>query len=194
LVGDFVGWLVGTGVQGYSAYGFSGQMLWNAATGNPALSTVLRINGLPAHTSLDINFLFGAIDSWDSDNGTVSPDYFNVTVDGVLVFQPTFAIASGTHSYPNGLLHSGTNLGFSGWNDAAYDMGQAPELHNIAHTNSSVVIRFFSSGSGWQGGDDESWAIDNLEVRVNSVPLPGTVVLMGSGLAGLIGWRRFRNS
>jgi hypothetical protein len=184
------------GTQGFAAYGFGTKFLRNTTTGNPAQKTILTLTGLAAHDKIDINFLFGAIDSWDSTNGTARPDYFNVTVDGVLVFQPTFAIASGSVNYSNGLLNgpNPTQLGFSSWNDRAYDFGLAPELHNIAHTASSLTIEFFASGAGWQGGSDESWAMDGLEVRINptGIPLPGTMLLLGSGLMGLGAWRRFR--
>ena len=30
------------------------------------------------------------------------------------------------------------------------------------------------------------------DVNVSEVPLPGAMVLLGSGLLGLVGWRRFR--
>jgi hypothetical protein len=189
------------GTQGFFAYGFGGNFLRNTAPGssvpgNPAQKTILTLTGLPAHDEIDINMQFAAIDSWDSTNGISAPDYFNVTVDGVLVFQPTFNNASGTVNYPNGLLNGPdpTQLGFSSWGDRAYDWGPSfcPELHNIAHTASTLTIEFFASGAGWQGRDDESWAIDGLMVVVKPVtaPLPGTVLLLGSGLAGLLGWRR----
>ena len=185
------------GTQGFAAYGFGGNFLRNTTTGNPAQKTILTLTGLPAHDKIDINVQFAAIDSWDSTNGTITPDYFNVTVDGVLVFQPTFNNASGTVNYPTGLLNgpNPTQLGFNlTWGDRAYDWGPSfcPELHNIAHTASTLTIEFFASGAGWQGGNDESWAIDGLMVMVNPVtaPLPGTVLLLGSGLAGLLGWRR----
>jgi hypothetical protein len=43
------------------------------------------------------------------------------------------------------------------------------------------------------GGNDNMGAIlDN--VQLSAVPLPPGVFLLGSGLLGLVGWRRFRKS
>jgi hypothetical protein len=188
------------GVQGYAGLGplgnqFGGDFLINTSTGNPAQYTTLTLNGLPAHTSVNVNFLLAAIDSWDGYNGAswAAPDYLNVMVDGNTVFVHAFAITSGDTDYspPTGvLLSSGSNLGF--WdlqNDNAYNMYLEPAFQNIAHTGNSLTISWFASGAGWQGGTDESWAIEN--VRVDLVPLPPTVVLLGSGLLGLLGagWR-----
>ena len=37
-------------------------------------------------------------------------------------------------------------------------------------------------------------AVDNFYVGLAAVPVPPTVLLLGSGLLGLVGWRRFRKS
>jgi hypothetical protein len=34
------------------------------------------------------------------------------------------------------------------------------------------------------------YSVDNFKLEGTQVPLPGTVVLLGSGLAGLVFWRR----
>jgi hypothetical protein len=93
---------------------------------------------------------------------------------------------------PPVLLSSGSNLGFASWTDKAYNMYAETAFQNIAHTGSSLTINWFASGTGWQGGSDEFWAMDNVQVVLNNVvPLPPTVVLLGSGLLGLLGagWR-----
>jgi len=44
-------------------------------------------------------------------------------------------------------------------------------------------------------GRTASWQFHLLNVAAaNQVPVPGTLLLLGSGLAGLSGWRRFRKS
>jgi hypothetical protein len=169
------------GSQGFSAFGFGNNLFRNGDAGNPvAAATTLTLTGLPAHTALNIDFLLAVIDSWDSTNGSPAPDLFNLSVDGNPVFQATFAHASGNVNYNTGQLVYNTQLGFNGgWGDSAYDMSLEPLLHNIPHTASSVTITFFASGSGWQGGDDESWGIDNLTVTL--VPTPGAAALALAG-------------
>lgn len=71
-------------------------------------------------------------------------------------------------------------------------------LHSIAHTSSALTLEFFASGAGWQGGGDESWAIDNLKISINAragtvVPEPASLALFVPGLAVLaLLWRRKR--
>ncbi|MDP2046314.1 MAG: M23 family metallopeptidase, partial [Deltaproteobacteria bacterium] len=114
------------------------------------------------------------IDSWDGD-GEWGPDFFNVQVDGVSVFSQIFESYSAS---PGVLLFSGEDLGFSSsWNDSAYNMYLEPTFQNIPHTGSTLTISWFASGPNWQGGDDESWAIENVQVVLNKAflgfPLPG---------------------
>lgn len=178
-------------VQGYSAVaGFSGNLLRNATTGNPASYTTLTLSNLPTHTSIDINFLFAFIDSWDSTDGSPAPDWFNVKVDGVSVLQITAANASGTNTYGGAVLDPLTHRGWWGnYGERAFDMGPESAL-SMAHSASSLTIDFFAGGTGWQGGSDESWAIENLQVTANPVPLPGAVLFFAPGLAGLLAMRR----
>jgi len=178
-------------VQGYSAVaGFSGNLLRNATTGNPASYTTLTLSNLPTHTSIDINFLFAFIDSWDSTNGSPAPDWFNVKVDGISVLQITAANASGSNTYNGTVLDPLTHRGWWGnYGERAFDMGPESAL-SMAHNASTLTIDFFASGAGWQGSSDESWAIENLQVTANPVPLPGAVLFFAPGLAGLLAMRR----
>jgi hypothetical protein len=43
-----------------------------------------------------------------------------------------------------------------------------------------------------EGGDNVGMLLDRVELTYYPVPLPGAVWLLGSGLLGLTGWRRFR--
>lgn len=180
---EFSGAGAAEGTQGYASYGFGQQFLRNDTLGSPS---ILTLTNLPAHTAISIDLLLAAIDSWDSTNGSPSPDFFNISVDDVPVFQATFANTSGSNSY-GPLLVDNANLGFSGYLDDAADLTAIAALTNIPHTASSVVIKFYASGGGWQGSTDESWAIDNLSVT--AVPAPGAAAM---GLLGLAALRRRR--
>jgi hypothetical protein len=50
-------------------------------------------------------------------------------------------------------------------------MSLEPAFENIPHTSSTLTVEWFASGAGWQAGDDESWAIDNVEVIVKGDPV-----------------------
>jgi len=122
------GFINNAGVQGFNGLGnlgntFSGNFLYNDSTGNLATATTLTINNLPSHTSISVGFLLAVIDSWDSIDGSPSPDFFNVMIDDVSVFQTTFNIQSGNVNYippVNGDIGNGLfQRGFSGFNDLA---------------------------------------------------------------------------
>jgi hypothetical protein len=184
------------GVQGYAGLGpvgnqFGGHFL--RYTSVPLFDTSLTITGLPAHDHLSLAFLAAIIDSWD---GT---ELYKVTIDGTEVFSHWFQLATGDNSDyvapPGGLLSSGTDLGFSGCcyynRDRAYNMGVDP-VFTVAHTASTVTIVWkIGAISGpaadqWQGGADESWAIDNVKVSVSLTAtavgdtpgLPATLTLL----------------
>jgi hypothetical protein len=183
-----------TGVQGYAGLGSAGNVFGGEFLRSiPANHVVLTLADLPAHTSLDLAFLFAAIDSLDGTGSFPAGDFFEVRIDGQTVFNESFANAteSQIQSYqpPAGVeLARHADLGFSVgsyFGDSAYDLGLDPVFQGIAHTGSSLTIDFFMQGPGNQGLDDESWAIDNLSVRLAAVPEPGSGTLVLAGLAGL---------
>ena len=169
-------------VEGYDGLGpagntYSGQFLRNAATGNPATATTLTLFDLPPHQSISIRFLLSIIDSWEGNN-----DRFTVTLDGEDVFSNTFRnnnVGQG-YPYPTGTLifrnqEAAASSGTNALRDSGYDMSREPSLRDIPHTASTATITFFASGNNWDGGDDESWAIDNLEVMVSPAPVESLV-------------------
>jgi VCBS repeat-containing protein len=178
--------------QGYNGIGndgnvFSGNLLRNDAAGNPATATVLTLNNLPAHTHLDLNFLLAVIDSWNG-TGNGNSDFINVEVDGNIVFSETLDTADSfdqTYSPPADVfLVDGEHLGFADSSpngqfggffvDSALDMSLESSLSNIAHTASTLQVRFFASGSNWSGGTNESFGIDNLNVVLTNES-PGVI-------------------
>lgn len=179
---EFSGSISTESVQGYAGLGtgpdvFGGNFLRN--DDSPATLTTLTLSGLPPHDSVDINFLLAIIDSWDCDAPhPASPDFFNVNVDGNPVFADPFVNSSLEGSCVSPFIPSpgvelafkqnlGFNPGTSDHLDSAYDMGLEPVFQNIPHTSGTLTIEWFSSGAGWQGETDESWAIDNVRVTVN---------------------------
>lgn len=141
-----------------------------------------------------LSMTFGAIDSWDGVGSSYySNDTFQVRVDGRLVFSGVVANASGSSSLPaTGVttLASGYSFARSSWNDSVYKLDvNLGSLGAGAHT-----LSFQAVGGGWQGGDDESFAIDNVKVlgNVTAVPEPGTYALMLAGM-GLVALRTLRS-
>jgi len=148
--------------------------------------TTLTLSGLPAHSAVTIEMLLSVIDSWDNT------EILEIRLDGQLLFSHQWQIATGdSSSYmppPGGLLSSGTNLGFNSGGfhnrDRAYDLSIDPIFENIPHSSSTLTLEFTigsatagPAAANWQGGDDESWAIDNLSVSV-VVPEPSSLLLM----------------
>ena len=197
-------------VQGYAGIGtgtdlFSGSLLENATGGAvlapgtvPQIATRLTLTNLPTHTSIDVNFLLAIINSWDglaAVNATLAPDFFNVRVDGQVIFRESFDNARQglTQGYiaPPGVQLTPlpfTDLGFpsstSTSNESAWNLGLDPVFANIPHSASTLTIDLFADGAGFQGGTNESWGIDNLRVTLNGVPVVSPVsndTLIGNG-------------
>jgi hypothetical protein len=164
-------------VQGFAGLGdpgrqFGGSFLRYASTS--VVDTQLTVTGLPPHDRLSLGFLLAVIDSWDG------VEIFEVWVDGEVLFWNSFQLATGdSSSYyppPGGLLSSGSDLGFGANSfsirDRAYDMSLEPAFIDIPHTGDSVTIVWRveaipgAEASYWQGGDDESWAIDDVTIDV----------------------------
>lgn len=104
---------------------------------------------------------------------------------------------------PGGLLALNTPLGFTSYQsgdqydftDAAYDMYLEPSLSGIPHSASTLTIRWFASGTGYEGGIDESWGMDNVQVSLNgvtAVPEPSTRATCGvlAAIGAILGFYR----
>ena len=186
-------------VQGYAGLGagtntFSGSLLENATGGTeaasgtvPQIATTSTLTNLPTHTSIDVNFLLAIINSWDglsAVTATQAPDFFNVSVDGRVILRESFdnfrqGLAQGYMAPPAVQLTPlpFTDLGFPSSMatpnavDSAWNLGLDPRLDRIAHTASTLTITLIADGAGFEGGTNESWGIDNLNVSLNGVPI-----------------------
>jgi|GEM_PF-2285694 len=161
----------------------------------------LILTDLPPHEFVDLEFLFARVNTWD---GRTGPDHFNVRVDRQMVFSETFDHQSVEQETfepdPGVFLSRDTNLLFTNsGRDAAYDMGLQEEFRAIPHSADSILVEWYPSGRSWQGGRDESWAIENLRVLVHSEPalVNAPEPAAWISLAGLLPWlltRRRRNT
>lgn len=191
----------GAGVQVEPAQGLAGLGAAGNQFGGNVLryhaqqlhETTLTLTGLPPHTHVSVGFLLALLDSWD---GT---ELMQVVVDGDQRFSHWFQLATGdatSYLAPDGaLLSSGTNLGWSAGSyygrDRAYDLSLEPAFIDIPHTAPTLTVTWrlgaVSGGAAqnWQGGTDESWAIDNLVVSTSggtsAAPLPAAAArLLGN--------------
>ena len=138
----------------------------------------MTLSDLPEHDVVNVGMLLAIIDSWDNT------ETFDVRLDGELIFSHRWQLASGdSSSYQapeNALLSSGSPLGFGSGDafdrDRAYDLTNEPSLNGIPHTSDSLTLEFVIGSTtpgvaaeNWEGGNNESWAIDNLTVSVLSL-------------------------
>lgn len=195
-------------VQLYAGMGtgtnqFAGNFLHNDSGGNPSdggaipqTPTVLTLTSLPSHTSIDVNFLLAIIGTWNSATDAQGPDFFNVLVDGQSVFSENFRNFPpfpGSQGYvpPIGTLLTPNPSDLfadpGSFGDTAYDMSQDSSFRSIPHTASTLTIEWFADGAGFEGQDNESWAIDNVDVILNGlnpqVEAVFTVTVSGSDTA-----------
>lgn len=187
-----------TGVQGYEGLGPVGyQFGGNFLRSRTANVVTISLTGLPAHTSISLDFLFAAIDSLDGTGTYPSGDFLKVELDGQQIFRESFAnaLAEQIQSYvppPSGELARRVDLGFTQgfyYLDSAYDMSVEPRFHGIPHTGSTATFTFVIEGEGIQDMNDESWAFDRVRVTVNGghpADLNGDGTVNGADLGFLL--------
>ena len=66
--------------------------------------------------------------------------------------------------------------------ESGYDMGAEPAFDSIPHTASTLVVEWYATGTSYQGGTDESFAIENVEVVLNGTQVAPVPTLSQWGL------------
>jgi hypothetical protein len=159
--------------------GFGALHLYNGGT----LASVLSLTDLPTHTDLTLVFDLAIWDSVDGNPGGYPyGDTFELTIDGNTVISTLF----GNYGTPGGqslgpgieIAPNNQNYGYGGWVDSARRV-----TVTLPHTASTAVFGFQFPNA--QGGSDEGFGLDNLQVSVTPVPEPGSWALMGLGLFAL---------
>lgn len=200
------GFINGSG--GYAAYGFGNSMLRNWSGVDQPITLTLNL----AHAASNVTLTFDAafIDSWDGrSGGCCNPDLLRVALDGNTVLEhsinnvwgyvPGFGGTAESDPVPAGsvlFVDAGSALNLAGeWNGSSgYDSGIrfALNLGNLAAGEHTIA--WAPGGAGWQAGQDESFAIDN--VNVAAVPEPSSWLLMLAGLivTGALAVRRAKAS
>lgn len=163
---------------------FFNKYLSNTDAGSAASTTTFSVGAGTAVTGASVSVLLGIVDSWDNGAIGYGPDAFLVKLDGGTVFSAVFDnyqnLGATTAPGLTNLMY-GTNIMGSSYNDAVYTLNvNLGTLSAGSHTLSFVAV-----GPGWQGGGDESFALDNVAVTgtVVAVPEPETY---GLALAGLL--------
>lgn len=168
---------------------WTGNYFADRSSGNPADSSTLT--NLAPHTQVSASFILGFLESRDgNDNDSHAPDNLDFFIDGVKVATFTANNSHGNEDFGGGTIlgHHVLANGVDHYSDTIVDMSTASVM-TFAHSGSTLTLSLQASGAGWQGGTDDAWGIDAINITHDAQPVPGpsTWALMGLG-AGLLGF------
>lgn len=142
--------------------------------GGPGLLSATFSNGNPAGQTYG-----GAFSSYTSTAYTPCTAYQGYS--GAGQYGP---MTGANECYSLGYYFNDPNLGTQAM-DSVYNLN-----FSFAHSGSSMTLNF--AANGMQGLADESWGLDNVQLDMTPVPLPGTFSLLLVGLGALFGMARRR--
>lgn len=159
-------------------------------------TVILTLNDLPLHTQVTVSFDLFIINSWDGNHAAWGPDIWDLSVtNGPTLLHTTFSnieenpvdhpqaypdnYPGGNHSPCAGAIEV-DSLGYTYYGDSVYHLS-----YTFSHCAPLVQLSF--SASMTEGLSDESWGLDNVEVRVNGAgidwiektPMPVSVTSFG---------------
>ncbi len=165
-----------TSTQGFNAFDGFGGDFWRVTAPDDVLQ--FDISNIPAHDVVSVSFSLGLLDSWDGTS-----DMFGTDIINVAILDGTNLIAGFSEAYSSGIAPSSNvesiivqdqQLGFNNANPFWNEDGYRIAFNNIPHTSGNLTLRLWASsggiGSGFQGGNDESFAID--ELLITAAPEP----------------------
>lgn len=137
-----------------------------------------NIPSLPEHDSIFISFTLYVFDTWDGNSLSAGPDLWGMDVDGVNQINTTFRTVPGQQqSYPGDYsidypYNTGAFLTDLPTRCAPVGATSVYQMNfAIPHTDCDVLIEWYGNlqNAGTNLLCDESWGIDDIEIRTNAV-------------------------
>jgi hypothetical protein len=134
----------------------------------------LTLKDLPEHRKLKVSFDLYILKSWDGASPRYGPDRWSLSVlGGPRLFASTFSNnpkveKEGSYqdfprpgSQPRSGAVACNTLGYTFFGDSNYHFDFA-----FSHSNSALTLQFSSSLFEGKGTADESWGLDNVQIRI----------------------------
>ena len=137
-----------------------------------------NIPSLPEHDSIFISLTLYVFDTWDGNSTSAGPDLWGMNVDGVNQINTTFRNVPGQQqSYPGNYLidypfNTGAHLTNQPARCISNGVSSVYQLNfALPHSDCDVLIEWYGNlqNAGSNLLCDESWGIDDIEVRTNAV-------------------------